>query len=209
MRMTFDRYDENGKLVHRCEGVYLVSNNDGKWAIQVFSTIFTPAQDIGVQWPDALAIAFRPRMNHVLGIWDDDGTILPGLAQHNSYPRVSVTGGGVGGDYEQCRQRSDATVRHQRRGDTTADPGECRSSRPTGTRASTAADPNALAVHDGIRCRMDSRRSTGRAWRIDREDARRARLHHNSNKIHIVAVWSDGTQRRGTQRHHTGAGGVL
>lgn len=93
--MTFDRYDENGKLVHRCEAVYLVTNNDGKWAIQLFSTIFTPAQDIGVQWPDALANAFRPRMNHIQAIWDDDPTVLPGLARHDTYPRVSVTGGGV------------------------------------------------------------------------------------------------------------------
>lgn len=96
LAMTYDRYDENGKLVHRCEGVYLVTNNDGRWAIEVFSTIFTPAQNLGVEWPDALAIAYRPRMDHVLGIWDDDYDILPNKTRHNTYPRVSVSGGGIG-----------------------------------------------------------------------------------------------------------------
>ncbi|MBY0496658.1 MAG: hypothetical protein K2Y23_20825 [Cyanobacteria bacterium] len=93
--MKFDRYDETGKLVHRCEGVYLVTNNNGRWAIELFSTIVTPAQDIGVQWPDALAFAFRPRQNTVQNNWDDDETILPRMARHDSYPKVGVSGGGV------------------------------------------------------------------------------------------------------------------
>jgi len=89
--MTFDRYDENGKLVHRCQGVYLVSNNDGRWAIQLCSTIFTPASVLGGEWEDSIANAFRPRLNHVQSIWDG----AAGPARHNTYPRVGVMGGGV------------------------------------------------------------------------------------------------------------------
>jgi hypothetical protein len=185
--MTFDRYDENGKLVHRCEGVYLVSNNDGKWAIQVFSTIFTPAQDVGVQWPDALAIAFRPRMNHVLGIWDDDGTILPGLAQHNTYPRVSVTGGGVAtitsnAVNDPMRPFVTKGVTTRLRIQESADQaGQGRGPRPP-------ADPNAPrrtrwdSVQDGF---QEINKGERGGSTVKMRDARV--LHHNSNKIHIVA----------------------
>lgn len=96
MAMTYDRYDEDGHRILRNQSVYCVTNNDGRWAIQLFSTIFTPELDIGVEWPDAVAAAFRPRMNHVLGIWDDDNEILPRLARHNSIPRAGITGGGLG-----------------------------------------------------------------------------------------------------------------
>ena len=185
--MTYDRYDENGKLVHRCEGVYLVSNNDGKWAIQVFSTIFTPAQDIGVQWPDALAIAFRPRMNHVLGIWDDDSTILPGLAQHDSYPRVGVTGGGVGtitsnAVNDPMRPFATKGVTTRLRIQDGPNQGQGRGgNRPP-------ADPNAPrrtrwdAVQDGF---QEINKGERGGSTVKMRDARV--LHHNSNKIHLVA----------------------
>ncbi len=181
--MTFDRYDENGKLVHRCEGVYLVTNNDGKWAIQVFSTIFTPAQDIGVQWPDALAVAFRPRMNHVLGIWDDDGTILPGLAQHDSYPRVSVVGGGVAAitsnavnDPMRPFAAKGVTTR-LRIQDSPAPPRQAPQPAP-GTPHRTRWD----AVQDGFQ-EINKGERGGSTTKM--RDARV--LHHNSNKIHIVS----------------------
>ena len=184
--MIYDRYDENGKLVHRCEGVYLVSNNDGKWAIQVFSTIFTPAMSIGVQWPDALAIAFRPRMNHVLGIWDDDSTILPGLARHDSYPSVSVTGGGVGtitSNAVNDPMRPFATKGVTTRLRIQDGPGQNqgRGNRPP-------ADPNAPrrtrwdAVQDGF---QEINKGERGGSTVKMRDARV--LHHNSNKIHLVA----------------------
>jgi hypothetical protein len=179
--MTYDRYDENGKLVHRCEGVYLVSNNDGKWAIQVFSTIFTPAQDIGVQWPDAMAVAFRPRMNHVLGIWDDDGTILPGLAAHNTYPRVSVAGGGVAAITSNAvndpmRPFATKGVTTRLRIQDAAPPPQ--PPRPTTEPRRTRWD----SVQDGFQ-EINKGERGGSTTKM--RDARV--LHHNSNKIHLVS----------------------
>ena len=179
--MTYDRYDENGKLVHRCEGVYLVTNNDGKWAIQVFSTIFTPAQDIGVQWPDALSIAFRPRMNHVLGIWDDDGTILPGLASHNTYPRVGVTGGGVAAITSNAvndPMRPFATKGVTTRLRIQDGPAAPQPPRPQTEPRRTRWD----SVQDGFQ-EINKGERGGSTTKM--RDARV--LHHNSNKIHIVS----------------------
>lgn len=179
--MTFDRYDENGKLVHRCEAVYLVTNNDGKWAIQLFSTIFTPAQNVGVEWPDALAIAFRPRMNHIQGIWDDDATILPGLARHDTYPRVGVIGGGVANLTDTAL--SDPMRPFVTRGVTTRlriqeTPGPPAPPRPETEPRRTQWD----RVQDGFK-EINKGERGGSTPKM--RDARV--LHHNSNKVHLIA----------------------
>jgi hypothetical protein len=64
--MSYDRYDDRGKRLLRCEGVYSVTNNDGRWAIQLMSTIFTPNDLIGIAYPDAIAASVRSRIDHDL-----------------------------------------------------------------------------------------------------------------------------------------------
>lgn len=178
--MTYDRYDENGKLVHRCYGVYLVTNNDGKWAIQVFSTIFTPAQDIGVEWPDALAQAFRPRMDHVLGIWDNDYDILPEKTRHTSYPRVGVTGGGIGNMTDAAN--NDPMGPYNPRGVKTRL--SIQDGPPANPPQQRPRDPNRTrwdGVQDGFEEISKGERG-GSTTKM--RDARV--LHHNSNKVHVI-----------------------
>ncbi|NQE61659.1 hypothetical protein [Caulobacter sp. RHG1] len=178
--MVYDRYDENGKLVHRCEGVYLVTNNDGRWAIQLFSTIFTPAQDIGVEWPDALAIAFRPRMNHVLGIWDDDYDILPGMASHNSYPRVNVIGGGIVNMTDTATQ--DPMRPYSAKGVATrlriTETAPAQPPMPRAAPGKTRWD----SVQEGF---QDINKGERGGSTTKMRDARV--LHHNANKIHLIS----------------------
>jgi hypothetical protein len=64
--LSYDRYDSNGKKLLRCQGMYAVTNNDGKWAIQLASTIFTPADMIGVVFEEAVQQAKQVRINHTL-----------------------------------------------------------------------------------------------------------------------------------------------
>jgi len=66
MGLTYDRYDINGHKMLRCEGVYCATNNDGRWALQLASTIFTPADLIGVRYRDAEEAAKRLRIDHDL-----------------------------------------------------------------------------------------------------------------------------------------------
>lgn len=70
--LTYDRYDKYGKKLLRCEGIYAITNNDGKWAIQFASTIFTPADMIGVVFEDTIRQAKQHRIDHTLSAQTGD-----------------------------------------------------------------------------------------------------------------------------------------
>jgi hypothetical protein len=93
MSMVYDRYGSDGKRLHRCEGVYSVTNNDGRWAIQVISTIFTPDLMIGMAYPDTVVAATRHRIDHDLAFQVSDRSVDP-VAQVGAHVGV---GGGEGG----------------------------------------------------------------------------------------------------------------
>jgi hypothetical protein len=93
--MTYDRFDENGHRLLRCEGVYAITNCDGKWGITIASTIFKPAEQIGIVSQDAIVNAYMSRKNHVQSYWDNNPD-LEELSGHDTYPKVGITGGGVG-----------------------------------------------------------------------------------------------------------------
>lgn len=67
LALTYDRYSASGNRLLRCQGVYCVTNNDGRWAIQVMSTIFTPGPMVGMQFPESVMTAHRLRETHTLG----------------------------------------------------------------------------------------------------------------------------------------------
>src|SRR5262249_42999698 len=91
LAMSYNRYDDNGKKLLRCEGIYCVSNNDGKWAIQLMSTIFTPADMIHVTFPDTIEAAKRVRINHDLAYQVSDRSVDRGTPQLGK--RLSSSGG--------------------------------------------------------------------------------------------------------------------
>lgn len=43
LSLDFTRYDGRGAKLYGCGGIYGITNNDGKWAIEYMSTIFNPA----------------------------------------------------------------------------------------------------------------------------------------------------------------------
>jgi hypothetical protein len=90
--LTYDRYGGDGKKLLRCEGIYAVTNNDGKWAIQLASTIFTPADMIGVVFDETLRQAKLARVNHTLSAdtGDDEFDKLS-----NQYGRSGGVSGGA------------------------------------------------------------------------------------------------------------------
>jgi len=67
LALTYDRYSASGNKLLQCQGVYCVTNNDGKWAIQLMSTIFTPGPMVGMQFPDSAMVAHRLRETHTQG----------------------------------------------------------------------------------------------------------------------------------------------
>ncbi len=64
LSLTYDRFDSNGKRLLRCEGVYSVTNIEGKWGIELMSTIFTPDMQVGFVYADAEMWANRLRLDH-------------------------------------------------------------------------------------------------------------------------------------------------
>lgn len=95
LALTYNRFGPDGKKILRCEGIYCATNNDGKWGIQLMSTIFTPADMIGVTYPDTIEIAKRLRMNHDLAfqVSDKDGV----WSRVRQYGKIAGIGGGGGG----------------------------------------------------------------------------------------------------------------
>jgi hypothetical protein len=66
MALSYWRYGPDGKKLLKCEGVYQACNNNGRWALQRCSTIFTPLNMVGVKYPDAMMAAQRIRIDHDL-----------------------------------------------------------------------------------------------------------------------------------------------
>jgi hypothetical protein len=64
--LTYDRYGKEGKRLLRCDGIYCVTNNDGKWGIQIMSTIFTPSDLVGTVYDDTVMACARLREDHCL-----------------------------------------------------------------------------------------------------------------------------------------------
>jgi hypothetical protein len=90
--MSYDRYGSDGKLLSRCDGVYSVTNNDGQWAIQMISTIFTPAMLIGVVYQDAIIAANRLRMDGDLAFQLADRSVAPAPQAGTSAMFVNYSG---------------------------------------------------------------------------------------------------------------------
>lgn len=66
MALSYDRYDRLGRMLLRCDGIYCATNNDGRWALQMASTIFTPRDMVGVRFPGAEEAVKRLRIDHDL-----------------------------------------------------------------------------------------------------------------------------------------------
>jgi hypothetical protein len=88
--LNYSRYGSDGKKLLKCEGIYCITNNDGKWAIQLMSTIFTPAAMEHVTYPDTIAFAKRLRMTHDLAYQVADETEVWGnVRQYGTFAGVT------------------------------------------------------------------------------------------------------------------------
>jgi hypothetical protein len=63
--LSFTRYTPDGHVHLLCDGIYSVTNNDGRWAIQLASTIVHEAPYIGLQYPDAEQADIRGSQNYL------------------------------------------------------------------------------------------------------------------------------------------------
>ena len=90
LSMRYSRFGPGGHKVCSCEGIYAVTNNDGRWAIQLASTIFTPAGSIGVTHEDAVLAALRRGRDWMLGYNRRDQSMLNSTHQLGRRANVAL-----------------------------------------------------------------------------------------------------------------------
>jgi hypothetical protein len=74
--LSFTRYTPDGHKLLRCDGIYSVTNNDGRWGIQLASTIVHEADFVGVTYPDAEAADIRGNQNYLAAFGYGNEAIL-------------------------------------------------------------------------------------------------------------------------------------
>jgi hypothetical protein len=91
--LSFTRYTPDGRKLLLCDGLYSVTNNDGRWGIQLASTIFHEADFIGVTYPDAEAADIRGNQNYLAAFGYRNEAILNDRASsRGSYERPLPVG---------------------------------------------------------------------------------------------------------------------
>jgi hypothetical protein len=63
--LSFTRYTPDGHKLLACDGIYSVTNNDGRWGIQLASTIVHEVDFIGISYPDAEQADIRGNQNYL------------------------------------------------------------------------------------------------------------------------------------------------
>jgi hypothetical protein len=87
--LSYSRYAADGRKILRCDGIYAVTNNDGRWGIELISTIFTPAAAVGVRYDDANDAALRRGHDWMLGYSRRDQALLN--STHQLGRRANIT----------------------------------------------------------------------------------------------------------------------
>src|SRR6185437_3893100 len=77
--LCYSRYAANGAKILVCQGIYGVTNNDGKWGIQLASTIFKPADEENLVFKDAEEAFLRQERTDALGFANHDTSRLKKL----------------------------------------------------------------------------------------------------------------------------------
>lgn len=91
LTMAYSRYGEGGHKVVTCQGIYGITNNDGKWGIELVSTIFTPVRADGVQYQDAIVAAARRGHDWMLGYTLRDQSVLNSTHQFGKRANIGLS----------------------------------------------------------------------------------------------------------------------
>ncbi len=126
LSMTYSRHGAGGHRILECEGVYAVTNNDGRWGIELMSTIFTPAAAIGVSYADGSEAALRRGRDWMLGYTLRDQAVLNSTHQLGRRANVSlgdprVNAGNARGGDPMAGYRVDGVKSRLRVSETTAE----------------------------------------------------------------------------------------
>ena len=84
--LSFTRYTADGHKLLACDGIYSVTNNDGRWGIQLASTIVHEVDFLGVSYPDAEAADIRGNQNYLAAFgYDNEKALNDPRSMRGSY----------------------------------------------------------------------------------------------------------------------------
>jgi hypothetical protein len=92
LSMSFTRYTADGHKLCQCDGIYAVTNNDGRWAIELMSTIYTPTAEIGQVYADAAEANLRRGRDWMLGYSLRSQALLNSTRRPGRNANISVYG---------------------------------------------------------------------------------------------------------------------
>ncbi len=79
LELSYTRYRADGYRLGINQGIYAITNNDGKWGIQLSSIIFTPTEYIGQHYNDAQEAMLRQGRTSMAAFGDHDYDLLTNL----------------------------------------------------------------------------------------------------------------------------------
>jgi hypothetical protein len=93
LSLSYSRFEPSGHKILQNDGIYWVTNNDGKWAIELASTIVTPADQVGVPYNDGTEAFLRHERDAWLIYLLNDRTAnannVPMFGTHATIPIVT------------------------------------------------------------------------------------------------------------------------
>ena len=76
VELCYTRYRADGYRIGINQGIYAITNNDGRWAMQLSSVIFTPTEYIGIKYEDAVQAHLRQGRTAMAAFGDHDYAFL-------------------------------------------------------------------------------------------------------------------------------------
>jgi hypothetical protein len=97
LELCYTRYRADGYKIGINQGIYAITNNDGKWGIQLSSIIFTPTEYIGQTYNDAVEAHLRQGRTGMAAFGERDYDLLTHLgwgagSRESTHTRASIAG---------------------------------------------------------------------------------------------------------------------
>ena len=92
LALSFTRYTAGGHKLCQCDGIYAVTNNDGAWGVELASTIYTPAAEIGQVYADAVEANLRRGRDWMLGYTLRDQALLNSTRRPGKTANITIYG---------------------------------------------------------------------------------------------------------------------
>ena len=76
LTMSYSCHKTDGEKVVVCDGLYVATNNGGRWGLEISSTISTPIEHLGIQHQEAIDNVFKRGRDWMEGWSNSDADLL-------------------------------------------------------------------------------------------------------------------------------------